>query len=147
MNPCGEDIVPSPEKTPSMQIETKNRGHQKTPAGARGFQKCCKTVSPHHPPSRGSNNSSPGGHVSTSPARRVWRGHLFFRREHRRLPCGRSVSRSRGGGVPESRFPAGHTKTENVLKIPNDRTICSTIATYAAVLSSKDTYLVSYSCC
>ena len=58
------------------------------------------------------------------PASRVALRRPLFRREHRGLPCGGGVARSRGsggsGGARESRCPAGHTKTESTLKIKCD---------------------------
>ena len=82
--------------------------------------------------SRGPSKSSPGGLLSTPPARRVRRWGPFFRRLHLVLPCGAGVAQPRGpegsGGARESRCFAvlrGHTKTEIVWKIRNDITTIS----------------------
>ena len=55
------------------------------------------------PPSRGSSNPSPGGHLSTPPARRVGRWLPSFSWEYRGLPRGAGVAppcvRGESGGA------------------------------------------------
>ena len=50
------------------------------------------------PPSRGASDPSPGGRLSTPPARRVGHWRSFFRRGHGGLLCGAGVAPPRGRG-------------------------------------------------
>ena len=67
-------------------------------------------------PGERATHPSPGGHLSTPPARRVGHWRLFFRRDHRGLMCGAGVARGCGyrgfGSAWESRCLAGRTITE-----------------------------------
>ena len=125
-----ENIVPSREKTPSTQMETQKRRHEKRrremPQGTM------ETPPPGDPLPRGPSKPSPGGHLLMSPARRVRLRRSFCSRGHLGLPCGAGVVRSHGrggsGGARENGCSAGHTKTEIVLKIQSDVTTTTTRA-------------------
>ena len=85
------------------------------------------------PLSREESDLSPGGRVSTPPARRVEHWQQFFRRGHRGLMCGAGVARSwcRGesGGARESHLFFGYIITGTFSNIHLDMTITTTTTT------------------
>lgn len=88
----GGDSAPSPKQSPSLHLETLNRGHEQTRPRGKRLRKCWKPLPSRGSapmPGRGESNSSPGRRFLTLPACRIGRRRpQFFRRGHRELLCG-----------------------------------------------------------
>ena len=143
--PQGNTYVPSPEKTPSIQMETQKRRHgKKSRVGNASGNYGSPFFPGDHLLSGGPRKPSPGGRLPMLPARRVGLRRLFFRRRRLGLPCGAVVAKSRGHGRLDSarvsRCPSRPTKTEYVFEDPMRRHDYRSVLFYTGMdYNSSDT--------
>ena len=95
------------------------------------------------PRSRGGSDPSPGGRLSTHPARGVGHRRQFFRRGHRGLMCGAGVAqtwcRGGSGGARDSQLFFGYILTGIFSKIHLD------IATMTTTTTTEEHYIIRIS--